>query len=87
MNLDAGQLWGDLKIIMYKYWTLQIHIGGDQLTRERFSTAKSLRRGNLSPEARFDHLGPTTFELFHLDMNFLQQVSHKHSSDTRNKHM
>ncbi len=51
--------------------TVRIHIGGDQLTRERFSGAKTLRIGAVSPRDRFEHLSPITFELFHMLMNFL----------------
>ena len=34
----------------------RVHIGGDQLTRERFSGAKPLMIGAESPEERFEHL-------------------------------
>lgn len=51
----------------------QIPIGGDQLTRERFSGAKSLRAGCLTDKGRYSHLHvyPITFELWHTAMNFL----------------
>ena len=49
----------------------KVHIGGDQLTRERFSGAKRLRATALSSRERFQHLTPITFEFFHLQMNFL----------------
>ena len=42
-----------------------VQIGGDQLTRERFYGAKRLRAAVL------ENLSPITFELFHLQMNFL----------------
>lgn len=48
-----------------------VQIGGDQLTRERFSGAKGLRAGSLRPKDRFENLHPITFELFHTAMNFL----------------
>ncbi|XP_033729813.1 uncharacterized protein LOC117319009 [Pecten maximus] len=48
-----------------------IQIGGDQLTRERFSGAKCLRAGAADIASRFGHLSPITFEMFHLLMNFL----------------
>lgn len=51
---------------------LRVHIGGDQLTRERFSGAKVLRANEDDPSARFESLSPITFELFHLHMNFLK---------------
>ncbi len=50
----------------------QIHIGGDQLARERFSGAKRLRIGAGNAYQGFQHLGPITFELFHRMMNLLQ---------------
>ena len=40
-----------------------IHIGGDQLTRERFSGAKRLRVIADTTSERFIHLSPITFEL------------------------
>lgn len=48
-----------------------VHIGGDQLNRERFSGAKRLRKHAVSGEERFEHLSPITFELFHLQMTIL----------------
>ena len=53
---------------------MKIHIGGDQLIRERFSWAKILRIGNYDPAARFAYLGPITSEFFHLKMNYLEQM-------------
>ena len=50
-----------------------IHIGGDQLTRERFGTALRLRIGN-TKERSFANLGPATFEFFHLGMNYLDKM-------------
>lgn len=50
----------------------KIHTGGDQLTRERYSGAKVLRAAEANVKHRFGHLGPITFEMFHLVMNFLQ---------------
>ncbi|CAG2243662.1 unnamed protein product [Mytilus edulis] len=47
-------------------------IGGDQLTRERFSGAKSLRAHHLNPSDKFTHLSPITFELFHMLMSYLK---------------
>ena len=54
--------------------SFRVHIGGDQLTRERFSSAKSLRAHEDLPASRFASLSPITFEFFHLHMNFLQMV-------------
>lgn len=53
---------------------IRIHIGGDQLTRERFSGAKSLRSHEDTPVARFENLSPITFEFFHMHMNFLKMA-------------
>lgn len=53
---------------------VKIHIGGDQLTRERFSGAKRLRSAALSAKERFDHLSAITFEFFHLQMNILTML-------------
>ena len=52
----------------------KVHIGGDQLTRERFSNSKHLRIGNKKLSDKFNLLGPVTFEFFHLQMNFLEKV-------------
>ena len=51
-----------------------VHVGGDQLTRERFSQAKCVRAHEDTPEDRFENLSPITFELFHMHMNFLQMA-------------
>ena len=50
---------------------LFIHIGGDQLTRERFSTAKTLRAHEDNRRDRFENLSPIIFKFFHMHMNFL----------------
>lgn len=50
----------------------RVHVGGDQLTRERFSGAKCLRIGGINNVERFSHLGPITFELFHMMMKLLE---------------
>ena len=51
-----------------------VHVGGDQLTRCRFSGAKRLRAGALTNSARFEHLGPISFEFFHLQMAILTLI-------------
>jgi hypothetical protein len=51
-----------------------IHIGGDQLTREKFSNALKLMLGNPYKEENLSRLYPVTFEFFHLMMNFLQAI-------------
>lgn len=48
-----------------------VHVGGDQLTRERFSGAKRLRAAALTEKERLKALNPITFELFHLQMAVL----------------
>jgi hypothetical protein len=53
---------------------VQVHIGGDQLTRERFSGGKRIRTDHGDPKTNFSNLGPITFELFHMVMNFLQLI-------------
>ncbi|KAH3694232.1 hypothetical protein DPMN_081672 [Dreissena polymorpha] len=54
--------------------TIKTHIGGDQLTRERFSGAKRLRAGGLSAKECFERLSPITFEMFHLLMNYVKLI-------------
>ncbi|XP_071153480.1 uncharacterized protein [Mytilus edulis] len=51
-----------------------VHCGGDQLTRERYSGAKRLRSGAATPSNRFEHLSPITFELFHMQMNYVKLI-------------
>jgi hypothetical protein len=53
-----------------------IHIGGDQLTRERLSMGINTRLANPFPEKLLNELGrvAVTMEFFHLDMNFLQKI-------------
>ena len=50
-----------------------VQIGGDQLTRERFSGSKNLRIGNDEADS-FARLTPVSFEFFHLQMNFLEKI-------------
>ena len=49
-----------------------IQFVGDQLTRERFGTALSVRLGNL--HNRFAQLGPMAFEFYPLGMNLLDKM-------------
>ena len=49
-----------------------IQIGGDQLTRERFSSSKLLRIGTNSQSNRFDRLTPISCEFFHMAMKILK---------------
>ncbi len=49
-----------------------IQIGGDQLTRERFSSAKLLRLGVDSPSDRFAKLTPVASHFFHMAMKLLK---------------
>lgn len=48
-----------------------ILIGGDQLTRERFSSAKLLRLGGESTSERFQKLTPVVSHFFHMGMKLL----------------
>ena len=52
----------------------RIHIGGDQLTRERFSGAKAMRAHDNDPHDRFQCLTPISFEFFHMHMNYLKMA-------------
>ncbi|CAC5415326.1 unnamed protein product [Mytilus coruscus] len=52
--------------------TLQIPVGGDQLTRVRFKGAKTLRAGAHTKQERFDQLYPMVIELFHTLQDFLE---------------
>ena len=52
--------------------SLQIPMGGDQLTRERFQGAKSLRAGTHTRQERFEQLYPMIMELFHTLQDFLE---------------
>jgi len=53
---------------------LRVHIGGDQLTRDRESSAKRLRATANEACMRFEHLSPITCEFFHLLMKVLEYV-------------
>ena len=53
---------------------VKVQIGGDQLTRDRFSGGKALRSHHINAAERFDHLGPISFELFHMQMNYMKMV-------------
>lgn len=52
----------------------QFQIGGDLLTRGCSSGAMKLRLRNQDARNRFEDLSPTTFEFFHLGMNFLEKL-------------
>ena len=54
--------------------TKKVQIGGDQLTRERMSGAKGLVVVEKDSQNTLSHLTPVTFELFHLQMNFLTMM-------------
>ncbi|CAC5402623.1 unnamed protein product [Mytilus coruscus] len=54
--------------------TLQIPVGGDQLTRVRFQGAKTLRAGAHTKQERFDQLYPMVIELFHTLQDFLEKL-------------
>ena len=49
-----------------------IQIGGDQLTRERFSASKLFRIGTNSQTNRFDRLTPISCEFLHMAMKILK---------------
>lgn len=51
---------------------LRIPTGGDQLTRERFTSGKLLLLAAEEESERFSHLSPIVSQLFHLAMNYLQ---------------
>ena len=50
---------------------MRVHVGGDQLTRQRFIGAERLRSEALTTSEKFEHLSPITFEFFHLQMAVL----------------
>ena len=52
----------------------QVHIGGDQLTRERFSGAKGLKDGSFDYRKKLTDLYPISFEMWHTGMNFLTAI-------------
>ena len=52
--------------------TLQVPVGGDQLTRVRLQGAKALRAGSLTAQDRLDHLYPVIMEMFHTLQDFLE---------------
>lgn len=52
----------------------KVQIGGDQLTRERFSTALKLRLRNPFSDESFSHLGPVTIEYFHTFFHIQRMV-------------
>ena len=51
----------------------KFQIGGDQLTRERFTEALLLRLDNMNPGERFANIGRCTAEFFHLGMNYMEK--------------
>ncbi len=51
-----------------------VHVGGDQMTRDRLSGGKRLRACAETPSLRYEHLSPITFEFFHLQMNVLGYI-------------
>ena len=61
----------------------KVHIGGDQLTRERLSETKRLRLGVNKSPGNFSTLGPITAEFFHMDMNFLEKVVFRRLYDAK----
>ena len=58
----------------------KMHIGGDQLTRERLWWALLLRLGNWDPKLKFANLGAVTYEHFHAgEFNEMCMRLRKHS--------
>lgn len=55
----------------------KVPLGGDQLTRERFSGAMNLMIGAPNDRDAYKHLGPVTFEFFHMMMAYLQLMFDK----------
>jgi hypothetical protein len=49
---------------------VKVHIGGDQLTRERLFDAKRLLIGAPTADGRFDDLSPITSEYFHMAVSY-----------------
>jgi hypothetical protein len=54
--------------------TTKWQVGGDLLTRERFSTTIHTRLRNCFDDERISHLGPVTMEFLHLMMNVLTKL-------------
>ena len=52
----------------------RIHIGGDQVTRERFSGAKAVRAHDNDPHDRYQCLRPISFEVSHMHINYLKII-------------
>ncbi|XP_067664403.1 uncharacterized protein [Haliotis asinina] len=57
--------------------TLQVPVGGDQLTRVRLQGAKALREGTHTVQSRFDQLEPVIVEMFHTLQDFLEKLCRK----------
>ncbi|KAH3729457.1 hypothetical protein DPMN_055428 [Dreissena polymorpha] len=51
-----------------------IPLGGDQLTRVTFDSARVLRSGTHSRTERFDQLSPVIEELFHVQQDLLEKI-------------
>ena len=66
---------------------VKVEIGGDQLTRDRFSSGKALRNQHIHASERFDHLGPLTFELFHMLMNCMKMVYKQLYNESSTRYM
>ncbi len=47
-------------------------LGGDQLTRVCFDSAKNLRAGAHTRDERLEHLSPVIEELFHVEQDLLE---------------
>ena len=57
------------------YDSTKVTLGGDQLTRVCFDSAKHLRGGSETPTQRLEQLHPVIEELFHVEQDLLEVIN------------
>ncbi|XP_077867383.1 uncharacterized protein LOC144356546 [Saccoglossus kowalevskii] len=60
-----------------EFETASIPLGGDQLTRVFFDSAKNLRAGTHTPTERLEQISPVVEEFFHMEQDLLEKMVKK----------
>lgn len=57
--------------------SLLVPVGGDQLTRVRLQSSRTLRAGAHTAHERLEHVQPVICEMFHTLQDFIEVIQNK----------